>query len=62
MTKIILVKNLDETNYKKLELELANSSLTFRISLANKAVIIDGDNDDAYNAKTIIRECGFVIE
>lgn len=62
MTRIILVKNLDENNVEDLVDELVKLKLNFQISLANKAVIVDGDNDAAYQIRVLLQENGFIIE
>lgn len=61
-SRIILVKNLDESNSELISKELSDLKINFRISLENKAVIIEGDNDLAHLVRVTLRENDFIIE
>ncbi len=63
MKKIIFIKNLNsEEDIEKIKLALIETRADYSVSLANKAVMIEGNNDILHSAKIAIREAGYVIE
>lgn len=62
MTKIILLRNLNEENMSQVDLALAYSGVIYRISLRDSAVIIEGDNDALERAKVALTSHGFIIQ
>lgn len=59
MKRIIFLKNLDETNIEKAYEILHDQFLEVEISLASKAITIDGNNDQLAVARRILLEHGF---
>lgn len=62
MSKIILLENLTEENISEIENALAYSGVVYRVSLKDKAVIIEGDNDALHRAKVSLTAQGFIIK
>lgn len=62
ISRIILVKDLSVESYATLDEIFKHSTLRYQISLPNQAVIIEGDNDDAYQARKLLIENNFIVE
>lgn len=63
MKHIIFIKELNsEEKAQKIQDALEGTRVEFKISLADQAVIVEGNNDIIHLAKTMIREAGFNIE
>lgn len=63
MSVILFVKNLlTEADLKAIDDALAQTRLTYRIRLADKCVIIEGEGDAIYTAKVTLTEAGYPVE
>lgn len=63
MKKILFVSNMNcEHCVKKISEKLEETKLDFEINLSKKAVIIEGNADDVYTAKTKIQEAGYSVD
>ncbi len=62
MIKIILLQNLSEDNVNEVDSALEFAGVIYRISLKDKAVIIEGDNDALHRAKVALAANGFILK
>ncbi len=62
MKRIVFVKDMNcEKCVERIKSELDNTRLQYEISLANKTVTIEGDNDALYAAKQAIAQAGYTV-
>ena len=63
MSVILFVKNLTtEDDVRRIDEALTQTRLTYRIRLADRCVIIDGEGDAIYTAKVTLTEAGYSVE
>ena len=63
MNVILFVKNLTtEDDVRVIDEALSQTRLTYRIRLADRCVIIDGEGDAIYTAKVTLTEAGYSVE
>ena len=63
MSVILFVKNLTtEADRQAIDEALSQTRLTYRIRLADRCVIIDGEGDAIYTAKVTLTEAGYPVE
>ncbi len=63
MKTILFVRSLDNEEARaKIEEALSETRVDYTISLASRAVIVEGRNDLVHAAKTAIREAGYTVE
>ena len=61
MKRILLLKQMNESDVSTIELLLQSSGIECQVSLATKAVILHGDNDVLANARRILVEYGYEL-
>lgn len=62
MKKIIFVNNLkSQEDADSIERILNDTRVDFKVDLANKAVVLEGNNDMVHAAKVALQEEGFRI-
>lgn len=60
---ILFVKGFDnEEDQKRIQEALEDTRLDFTLNLATQAVVIEGNADDVYVARTVLLQAGYLIK